>query len=60
MKGKGVMKTYWLLGEDISGNLDTDSNANISVAETAKLEPKVEDWKPGSVTTLPRLLEELV
>lgn len=60
MKGKGVMKTYWLLGEDTSGHLDTDSNANISLAETIKLDPRVEDWKPGSVTTLPRLIEELV
>jgi len=60
MKGKGVMKTYWLLGEDTSGHLDTDSNANISLAETIKLDPRVEDWKPGSVTTLPCLIEELV
>ena len=50
MKGKGKMKTYWLLGENTTSL--TDSNANLPLPE-----PAVNPLKLVPPACSPRLLE---
>ena len=75
MKGKGVMKTYWLLGENSSGSAPTDSdmyftgsslpidsNANLAFADMPLHQTKLNSPEQMSpqLQTLPRFCDQIV
>ena len=73
MKGKGVMKTYWLLGENSSGlaltdsdiyfnsNVPIDSNANLAFADKALNQTRLNSPEQMSpqIQTLPRFRDQI-
>ena len=74
MKGKGVMKTYWLLGENSSGSAPTDSdmyfggsivpidsNANLAFADMPLNQTKLNSPEQMSpqLQTLPRFCDQI-
>ena len=74
MKGKGVMKTYWLLGENSSisaptdsenfftNNVPIDSNANLDFADMPLNQTKLNspDQMSPQLQTLPRFFNQIV
>jgi len=61
MKGKGVMKTYWLLGERSSSLALTDSNANLAFADKPLNQTRLNSPEQMSpqLQTLPRFCDQI-
>ena len=57
MKGKGKMKTYWLLGEQAASLGFTDSNGNLPRTHSEGNQDKLSSLECGA---LPRFVEETV
>ena len=73
MKGKGVMKTYWLMGENSSSlaltdsdiyftsNVPIDSNANLAFADKPLNQTRLNSPEQMSpqIQTLPRFCDQI-